>query len=66
MVSERRGNVKIWDLAERCLPNSFLNQSNRAQDEVEYFAVQRDSEGAGSRNSKSNQETFSPRFISES
>lgn len=41
MVSERRGNVKIWDLAERCLPNSFLNQSNRAQDEVEYFAVQR-------------------------
>jgi hypothetical protein len=41
MVSERKGNVKIWDLAERCVPSSFANQSSLAQDEVEYIAVQR-------------------------
>jgi len=41
MVSERRGNVKMWDLAERCLPMSFETQGNLPQDKIECIAVQR-------------------------
>jgi uncharacterized protein len=40
MVTERNGNLKLWDLAERCLPENYFKQELETE-EIEYQAVQR-------------------------
>jgi uncharacterized protein len=46
MVTERNGNTKLWDLAQRCLPENY-SKEEVGDEEIEYQAVQRSLKALG-------------------